>query len=170
LKVLRNSSPNATISTYSQISILDVTSMNGGIMAPEWLTKAEAVHRQLRQDLPKDYTEKMRRVFADGGRMSVANHEGEVVGVAVYRIYENTFDGVQMYVDDLVTDETKRSFGVGRALLNHLQIVAKEQGCEQFRLDSGTHRQQAHKFYFREGMTIKAFHFTKDVEKKSEGK
>jgi hypothetical protein len=33
-------------------------------------------------------------------------------------------------------------------------------------LDSGTHRQQAHKFYFREQMPITAFHFTKSLRPK----
>jgi GNAT superfamily N-acetyltransferase len=66
-----------------------------------------------------------------------------------------------MYVDDLVTDETRRSTGVGHALMEHLQDIARAAGCEQYTLDSGTHRQQAHKFYFREGMVISSFHFKK---------
>jgi GNAT superfamily N-acetyltransferase len=68
-----------------------------------------------------------------------------------------------MYVDDLVTDETKRSTGVGHALMEHLQAIARERGCTTYTLDSGTQRQQAHKFYFREGMVVQAFHFTKPM-------
>ena len=30
-----------------------------------------------------------------------------------------------------------------------------------FALDSGTHRTQAHKFYFREGLVLNSFHFAK---------
>ena len=95
----------------------------------------------------------MQRVFAGGGRMCVAADGDGVVGVAVYRIYENTVSGVQMYVDDLVTDDTQRSSGIGAALLDHLQKLARRAGCRAFTLDSGTQRQQAHKFYFREGWT-----------------
>jgi len=84
-------------------------------------------------------------------------------GVAVYRIHENTFDGVQMYVDDLVTDAACRSRGVGKALLDHLQRIARDARCNAFTLDSGTQRQQAHKFYFREGMTVTCFHFAKPL-------
>ena len=69
-----------------------------------------------------------------------------------------------MYVDDLVTDETQRSRGVGRTLLNYLQDVARKAGCEQFTLDSGTHREQAHKFFFREGMVIASFNFKKPLK------
>ena len=93
--------------------------------------------------------------------MLVAADGETVVGVAIWRVHENTFNGVQMYVDDLVTDETRRSGGVGRALMDALQKKARELGCESFSLDSGTQRQQAHKFYFREGMVVTSFHFDK---------
>ena len=143
------------------IRIVDINDANGNVVEARWLAAAEAVHRQLRPQLPKAYAEKMRRVFADGARMSVAVRGEEVVGVAVHRVHENTFDGLQMYVDDLVSDEAQRSSGIGRALLDHLQRLAREAGCAKFNLDSGTQRQQAHKFYFREGMVVTSFHFAK---------
>ena len=95
--------------------------------------------------------------------MAVAAADESVVGVAVFRIYENTFEGRQMYVDDLVTDQTRRSSGVGKALLDHLQRMARENQCVGFNLDSGMQRAQAHKFYFREGMIASALHFWKGL-------
>ncbi|HKE47507.1 MAG TPA: GNAT family N-acetyltransferase [Rhodanobacteraceae bacterium] len=143
------------------IRIVDVNDAHGDVIEPDWLARAETVHRQLRPHLPDDYAGKMRRVFAGGGRLSVAVRGDDVVGVAVHRMYENTFDGVVMYVDDLVTDDAKRSQGVGKALLDHLQRIARGAGCAKFTLDSGTQRQQAHKFYFREGLVVNSFHFAK---------
>jgi hypothetical protein len=87
-----------------------------------------------------------------------------VTGVAVYRVHENTFQGKQLYVDDLVTDEKRRSTGVGRALLSYLEQKARAAGLENLALDSGTQRQQAHKFYFREGMVVTSFHFGKRLK------
>jgi GNAT superfamily N-acetyltransferase len=145
------------------IRIVDINDASGDVVEPAWLAPAEGVHRQLRPHLPLDYAEKMRRVFADGARMCVAVRDGRVAGVAVWRIHENTVDGVQMYVDDLVSDETQRSQGVGRALLEHMQHLARAAGCAKFNLDSGTQRQQAHKFYFREGMVVTSFHFAKPL-------
>ena len=56
-------------------------------------------------------------------------------------------------VDDLVTDEKRRSTGVGRALLSYLERKARAANLDNIsRSTSGTQRQQAHKFYFREGM------------------
>lgn len=143
--------------------IIEVTDGAGGIGEPQWFARAESVHRQLRTALPADYTAKMQRVFAGGGRMCVAVEGDAVLGVAVYRIYENTFDGVKMYVDDLVTDEAQRSTGVGRALMEHLQQLARAAGCESYTLDSGVQRAQAHKFYFREGMVVTSFSFKKKL-------
>ena len=149
-----------------RIRIVDINDPTGNIVESDWLAKAESVHRQLRPQMPRDYLAKMQRVFAGGARMCVAERGGAVTGVAVYRIHENTFDGVQMYVDDLVTDETKRSQGVGKALLDHLQSLARAARCEAFTLDSGTQRQQAHKFYFREGLVVTSFHFGKSLRQK----
>ncbi|HJT97545.1 MAG TPA: GNAT family N-acetyltransferase [Rhodanobacteraceae bacterium] len=142
------------------IGIVDVNDANGNVVAPEWLAAAERVHRQLRPQLPDDYAGKLARVFAGGGRLAVAVLDGIVAGVAVYRIHENTVDGVQMYVDDLVIDESRRSRGVGKALLDHLAAIAEAAGCAKLTLDSGTQRQDAHRFYFRERMTVTAFHFS----------
>ena len=145
------------------IRIVEVTDEKGAIASLDWFRKAEAVHRQLRTMLPHGYEGKMTRVFAGGGRMCVAVDGADVAGVAVYRVYENTFVGAQLYVDDLVTDEKRRSTGVGRALLGYLEQKARAAGVENLSLDSGTQRQQAHKFYFREGMVVTAFHFGKKL-------
>jgi len=143
--------------------IVEVTDERGSIVAPDWLKKAQAVHRQLRTALPTDYEAKMKRVFAGGARMCVAVEGYEVAGVAVYRMYENTFSGKQLYVDDLVTDERCRSNGIGRELLGYLEQKARAAKFDNLSLDSGTQRQQAHKFYFRESMVVTSFHFAKKL-------
>ena len=145
------------------MEIIEVTDALGAVVARDWLRKAESVHRQLRTALPAQYEEKMRRVFAGGGRMCVAVEAGEAAGVAVYRMHENTFHGTQLYVDDLVTDEGRRSKGVGRALLAHLERKARSAGYDCLTLDSGTQRDQAHKFYYREGLVVTSFHFVKKL-------
>ena len=146
------------------VEIIDVTDDGGGVARPEWLAKSEAAHRELR-DFREPYGTVMRRVFAGGGRMRVAVVDGEVAGVAVWRIHEKTHPGMQMYVDDLVTLPARRSKGVGAALLRSLEATARERGCLQLELDSGTARTRAHAFYLRERMAITAFHFVKPLVK-----
>jgi GNAT superfamily N-acetyltransferase len=134
---------------------------NGGIGENlEWLARAEGVHRELRPHLPADYTGKMKRVLTSA-RMALAVQDAEVLGLAVYRWHENTYDGLKFYVDDLVTTESHRSRGVGKVLMAHLEQVARTMGASGMVLDSGTQRTQAHKFYFREGFVIPAFNFKK---------
>ena len=142
------------------MTIVEVFSEGGQVAGGEWLVRAERVHRQLRPNLPADYTAKMARVLQDA-RMALAVEGDTVLGLTVYRWHENTFDGLKFYVDDLVTDEDRRSEGVGHALIAHLEEVAKGLRASGLVLDSGTQRTQAHKFYFREGFVIPAFNFKK---------
>jgi len=140
--------------------IVDVFVQDGKLAGREWLACAEQVHRQLRPHLPEDYAAKMTRVLQDA-RLALAVEGDTVLGLAVYRWHENTYDGLKFYIDDLVTDETRRSGGVGHALIAHLETIAKKLGASGLVLDSGSQRTQAHKFYFREGFVIPAFNFKK---------
>lgn len=145
------------------IEIIAVTDDQGGIIASDWLTRAESVHRELRPHLRADYSGRMREVFASGAEMAVAVTEGKVVGVAIFRVIEKTHSGRELYCDDLVTSEQSRSGGVGHALMAYMEKVGRDRACDRLALDSGTQRQQAHKFYFREGMVITSFHFDKKL-------
>ncbi|MBL0125208.1 MAG: GNAT family N-acetyltransferase [Betaproteobacteria bacterium] len=147
------------------MKIIPITNAIGEIIEREWLIQAEAVHRQLRPHLPLDYAGRMKAVFASGAEMSVCVRDGKVRGLTVFRIQEKTFSGREMYCDDLVTDEAERSTGVGHVLMQHMESIAAQRGCDCLALDSGCQRQQAHKFYFREGMTIPSFHFSKPIQK-----
>lgn len=146
------------------VALIDVASPAGEVIEAQWLARAEAVHRELRPQLPADYAAKMARVFAGGGRMAIAAVGDEVAGVAVYRLVENTCYGLHLYVDDLVTAEVRRSAGIGHALLDHLQSCARRMKCAAMILDSGTQRQRAHAFYFRAGYSIVSFHFSKPLK------
>ena len=143
------------------VTLVDVTDREGQLLQESWLERAEAVHRQLRPQVPADYVATMKRVFAGGGRMVVAAVGSAVCGVAVWRAYENTFLGRELYVDDLVTDEHQRSRGIGGRLLDHCEGIATELGCRAVRLDSGVQRSAAHRFYFRQGYVVAAFSFSK---------
>lgn len=88
----------------------------------------------------------------------------EVAGVAGYRMHDLLFSGRTLYVDDLVTDPKQRSKGFGKALLDFLQNEAEANGCSTLTLDSGVQRFDAHRFYFRERMSIVGYHFSRPVE------
>jgi GNAT superfamily N-acetyltransferase len=151
------------------MTIVPVTDGRGAVVDAALLAASESVHRQLRPHLPKDYAGRLKEVFASGAEMAVAVDDGKVVGLTVFRVLEKTHSGRDLYCDDLVTDEKLRSTGVGHALIAYMEGVCRERQCDTFSLDSGCQRQQAHKFYFREGMTITSFHFDKKISKNPTG-
>jgi GNAT superfamily N-acetyltransferase len=150
----------------SPVSFLRVTDESGAVIAPEWLPRAEPVHRQLRDKLPPGFDawqQTLQTIFANGGRMTLAV-EGEVVkGVALWRIIENACEGRRLYVDDLVVDTVCRSRAIGKRLIDWLENEARARSCTVLALDSGTQRKEAHRFYFREGFLITSFCFRKDL-------
>jgi len=145
--------------------VIEVTAADGALAAPAWLDRAEPVHRQLRPALPAAYAERLRQIFANGGRMAVVAEDGAVRALALWRLIENTYEGRRLYVDDLVADEARRSQGYGRMLFDWLQVKACQLGCDVLALDSGVQRAGAHKFYFREGMSVSSFCFRKVINK-----
>jgi len=151
------------MSTPDSLMLVRICDDAGVLLAPDWLALAEGVHRQLRPQLPYDYVGKMQKVFAGGGRMAIATDGDQVLGLAVWRVFDNTFEGIKFYVDDLVTDEAHRSNGLGQAMIAFLEQEAHRLGAQSLVLDSGTQRTQAHRFYFREGFVITSFNFKKQL-------
>lgn len=144
------------------MKVVELVDADGQVQNQDFLKAAESVHRQLRPQLAADYLAQMHGIFADGGRMVVAiNATQTIVGLAVYRQFRNTFSGLRFYVDDLITDETRRSEGVGRLMLDYLETRAREAGAPGVELESGTQRERAHRFYFRQGYSIPSFSFRK---------
>ena len=134
------------------------------MVSDEEISSTYAVMRQLRTHLIEDeYLEKVECMRRSGYRVAAVLDGGRVTCVAGFRIQEYLYCGKHLYVDDLVTDESSRSGGYGKLMLDWLVGEAKRSGCEQFHLDSGVQRHDTHRFYFREGMKISAYHFSKTL-------
>ncbi|WP_447969572.1 GNAT family N-acetyltransferase [Nitrospira sp. M1] len=119
---------------------------------------------ELRTHLKRSkFLETIREMGAEGYKLAYIETDGDVVAVAGYRISCNLLMGKHLYVDDLVTAKTQRSRGHGDVLVSWLREIAVEQGCHYLHLDSGTHRHEAHKFYFRRGLKITSYHFSQQL-------
>jgi GNAT superfamily N-acetyltransferase len=57
----------------------------------------------------------------------------------------------QAWVNDLIVSESVRSMGVGKALLDRAEDLARSRGCFRMSLETGVWRERAHAFYRREG-------------------
>jgi len=115
---------------------------------------------QLRPHLvATEFVPRVRRMQREGFHLAFVEDDGAVRAVAGYRFQDKLSSGKNLYVDDLVTDGAQRSRGHGRALLAWLIAEARARGCDNFELDSGVQRCDAHRFYFRERMHVSSYHF-----------
>jgi GNAT superfamily N-acetyltransferase len=107
------------------------------------------------------------RLRPTGYRLVAAFEDGveEAGAVAGFRINEFLAWDKHLYVDDLVTAEGSRGRGLADRLFAWLETEARHCGCTQFHLDSGLgeDREDAHRFYFRHGLRITAFHFHREL-------
>lgn len=117
---------------------------------------------QLRTEIKEEnFLSTVRKQYNRGYQLtSVKSDDGTVVAVAGFHFQENLAWGKHLYIEDLVTDENKRSNGVGHMLLNWLHETARENNCKQLHLDSGIQKKEAHRFYEREGMIFASHHYT----------
>ncbi|HEY9630388.1 MAG TPA: GNAT family N-acetyltransferase [Coleofasciculaceae cyanobacterium] len=131
---------------------------------------------QLRPHLNADeFVDRVRRQMLNGYRLAFVQNtkilsagemgaaDDQTIAVAGFRISECLAWGKFLYVDELVVTEQGRSQGYGQQLLQWLMDYAAQQHCEQFHLDSGVQRFEAHRFYFRQRLSITCYHFARQL-------
>ena len=134
------------------------------MVSDEEVASTFLVMSQLRSHLGEGgYVERIGGMRQGGYRLAAVVDGGRVRCVAGFRVQDYLYCGRHLYVDDLVTDENSRSKSYGKLMLDWLVHEAKRNGCEQFHLNSGVQRYDTHRFYFREGMKISAYHFSKTL-------
>lgn len=152
-----------TLPAFDRIDFrtLEVTSPRDPSARRALLLQGEALHRQLRPALDADYPAQIERMIPEGARLAQLVDDGEVRAIALWRVFETTYCGRRLEIEDLVSDEAHRSKGYGKAMLNWLTDKAAALGCPTTTLHSAVHRDRAHRFYFREGFHILGFHFSR---------
>ena len=88
-----------------------------------------------------------------GMHLLVAELGGQVVGTVTLVVVPNLthFARPWAQVENMVVEETHRSSGVGRRLLDRCKDLAREAGCYKLQLQSANQRDGAHRFYERYG-------------------
>ncbi|MHC6226334.1 GNAT family N-acetyltransferase [Pseudomonas sp. X10] len=120
-----------------------------------------SVMRELRPHLtePASFAVQARRQSEQGYRLLAAWQDGQVKGLAGYRVQENLLYGRFLYVDDLVAASDARRHGLGGQLIDALREEARRQGCAHFVLDTALGNALGQRFYFRQGLLAKGMHF-----------
>ena len=123
------------------------------------------VMAQLRPHLQEEtFMAQVQRQMANHDyRLAYLLRDGQVAAVSGFRFVEYLAWGRALYVDDLVTADSARQLGLAGQLLDHLIELARESGCQQFHLDSGVQRHDAHRLYLGRKLQISAHHFSLEL-------
>jgi GNAT superfamily N-acetyltransferase len=104
-----------------------------------------------------------RRVFKQikkypNAALLVAEEDGKVAGTTFMAILPGFAHHTAPFcvVEYVVVDETRRSQGIGKALMDYCKERAKEAGCYKIMLTSDKRRDRAHKFYKANGFESSA--------------
>jgi ribosomal protein S18 acetylase RimI-like enzyme len=129
------------------------------------IEKCFDVMSELRTNLERDtFLETVREMEQLGFQLAYLEVDDNVVAVAGYRITRNLFLGRHLYIDDIVTSQKTRSRGYGETLYKWLKDQARKAECNYIHLDSAVHRGDAHRLYFRQGLSISSFHFRQKLD------
>ena len=112
----------------------------------------------------EEFIVQVKKQMQAGYQLVCVQSDGEICAVAGYRYLENLAWGKFLYVDDLITDNVQRSKGYGKYLFEWLIKEAKSNDCRELHLDSGVQRDEAHRFYKREGLVHSSHHFQITLE------
>lgn len=143
---------------------------NKDIMSIKFAASTEEIQacfpamRELRPHLDEaGFVTQVQRQMQNHGYSLVylTNDQGKVAAVAGFRIAEFLAWGKTFYLDDFITCESDRKHGYGGTLLDWLIAHAQALGCQQFHLDSGVQRHEAHRLYLGRKMQITSHHFAK---------
>ena len=110
--------------------------------------RAFPVMRQLRPHLDEDsYLALLDDMIQEGYRLLAREDDDEIVALAGIGRGTNFYYGRYIWVYDLITREDVRSGGHGKALLDHIEKMARAEGRQTVALASALHRKDAHRFY-----------------------
>lgn len=120
--------------------------------------------RELRPHISaEEFLPRVKESIAEGYQLAFIEENGKVVAAIGYRYLNFLFCGKHFYIDDLSTLPEARGKGYGGELLDYVAILAKEKGFDVITLDSGHHRNTAHRLYLNKGFVISSHHFTKKL-------
>jgi GNAT superfamily N-acetyltransferase len=113
----------------------------------QWL-EAYPIMKQLRTDLIEEtYIELLLDMSKDGYKLYAMYVEDQIVSLVGLSWRINFYNKRHIFIYDLVTDVSQRSFGYGEKLLKYIHDWANENGAEYVALESGLERTDAHRFY-----------------------
>jgi len=92
----------------------------------------------------------------------VAHSDGQLLGAAAFCFVPVPHETRPWCrITALVIDEAHRGDGIGRTLVEAVQVAARDAGCSRIEATSALHRADAHRFYVKLGYGQTSTHFLK---------
>lgn len=85
--------------------------------------------------------------------IGVTDSQNQLVGYVHAQVYEATYSEAGLNILALAVLPPHQGQGLGRTLLSALEAQASQRGLAFIRLNSGSHRTEAHRFYEAVGYT-----------------
>ena len=128
------------------------------------LDEAYEVMHELRTAVGREKYHELLNEMRPDYRLYAVRDNGRIVALAGIGFGTNLYYLRYLWVYDLITTEEARSKGHGKALLDHLEELARKEGCDTLALASGLQRADAHRFYEDKiGMKRMSYTFVKPL-------
>jgi len=124
------------------------------------------VIQQMYPDLTQgEYLTRLEKaVQLDYRQFAYLSPEGVCQGVVGLWFIPRIWCGLQADIDNFVVDSRCQSQGIGKKLLDQCVRFSQEKGARIAALDTFVDNPASHRFYFREGFTIRGYHFVKPLQ------
>lgn len=130
----------------------------------EMLSAYETIHQMYEKMEYEEFSKILDEMIElDSYKIVAAFLDGKMVGVSGYWVAIMLYCGKYLQVSNLVVNKEYRSLGIGKKILDYLEVKARELNCKKVALDSYTENKKSHSLYFRENFYIRGFHFMKDL-------
>src|SRR5215211_2572975 len=90
-------------------------------------------------------------------QFAVRNEAEEIVALAGVAVHVNLYYGRHLFIYDLVVKEDARSKGYGGLLMDHVEGIARREGCETAALACDLEREGALRLYERRGYQMPSY-------------
>jgi len=129
----------------------------------EDLKRAYEVLKELRTTLEYEEFIETLEIMQDEQKYTMFGlwDNGEIQSYAGVEIQTNLYWKKHLFIHDLVTKYSSRGRGYGKQMIDFLSDYAQMHKCENIALTSGSQRENAHRFYEREGFYRPGFVFLK---------
>lgn len=89
--------------------------------------------------------------------------EEKLIGTCGLWFQTRHYAGKSMEMDHVIIDDTYRSNGIGKMLIEYVSDYAKKKSCNWVELNSYVHNFPSHKFFYSQGFVAKGYHFVKEL-------